>query len=251
MMQAGDLHPNPGPYKPKFPCVLCDKAAKWNQRAVSCDECQGWFHVDCMAMSTAAYDVLAESSQVEWICCQCGIPNFSSSLFSNKSLELSNSFESLLTSNGNAANSDCNTTTESELPSSPLAASSPSQNKPKKQYKPKGFRKQLKVIVVNFQGLRSKTTDLAYCLDQHSPDIVIGTETHIDDSVNSSELFPPGYSVVRKDRDFGRKKGGVILGFKDDLIATMHLTRYSHTGTLSQCASISQSDNYKHPYISL
>ena len=52
MMQAGDLHPNPGPYKPKFPCVLCDKAAKWNQRAVSCDECQGWFHVDCMAMST-------------------------------------------------------------------------------------------------------------------------------------------------------------------------------------------------------
>ena len=111
-----------------------------------------------------------------------------------------------MTSNGNAANSDCNTTTEAELPSSPLAASLPSQNKPKKQYKSKGFRKQLKVIVVKFQGPRSKTTNLAYCLEQHSPDIVIGTETHIDDSVNSSKLFSANFSVVRKNATFAVKK---------------------------------------------
>ena len=131
MLQAGDLHPNPGPYHPKFPCELCGKAARWNQRAVSCDECCGWYHVDCMSMSTVAYNVLANNSKVEWICCQCGMPNFSSSLFSNSDIQLSNSFECLSDncsnpSNISAANQSNISTTSSELPSSPLATSSPS-----------------------------------------------------------------------------------------------------------------------------
>ena len=51
-MQSGDLHPNPGPYKPKYPCVVCQKATKWGQRAVCCDECDVWYHIDCMDMTT-------------------------------------------------------------------------------------------------------------------------------------------------------------------------------------------------------
>ena len=104
MLQAGDLHPNPGPYHPKFPCELCGKAARWNQHAVSCDECCGWYHVDCMSMSTVAYNVLANNSKVEWICCQCGMPNFSSSLFSNSDIQLSNSFECLSDNCSNPSN---------------------------------------------------------------------------------------------------------------------------------------------------
>ena len=111
-------------------------------------------------------------------------------------------------------------TTGSELPSSPLATSSPS-HKSKNRYKPRGPRKQLKVLVVNFQGLRDKTADLACCLEQHSPDIIVGTETNLNNSINSSELFPEGYSVLRRDRTFGRaSRGGVLIGFKDDLIVT-------------------------------
>ena len=38
--------------------------------------------------------------------------------------------------------------------------------------------------------------------------------------VNSSELFPPSYSVFRKDRNFGPTKGGVLIATKNDLIAS-------------------------------
>jgi len=114
LTQSGDVHPNPGPYKPKFPCLLCGKAAKWNQRAVACDECHGWYHVDCMSMSTANYNVLAEHNSLEWICCQCGMPNFSSSLFNNSDFELSNSFESL-SSIHSQTNSSCKETCSPEF----------------------------------------------------------------------------------------------------------------------------------------
>ena len=50
LMQSGDLHPNPGPYKPKFPCGVCEKAVRWGQRATCCDQCDLWYHVDCMDM---------------------------------------------------------------------------------------------------------------------------------------------------------------------------------------------------------
>jgi hypothetical protein len=223
MMQAGDLHPNPGPrtYKPKFPCVLCDKAAKWGQRAISCDDCNEWYHVECMNMSTIAYNIISESNQITWICCQCGIPNFTSSLFSNADIELSNSF-SCLSTNSNAssnASSSC-----SELPCSPLASSTPNTNKKptdptNRKSKAKPRRQKLKVLVVNFQGIRSKVSDLELCISNSSPDIIIGTETHLDDSVNSSELFPPDFSIIRKDRDFATK-GGVLIAIRNNLIAT-------------------------------
>jgi hypothetical protein len=105
-----------------------------------------------------------------------------------------------------------------ELPSSPLTTSSPTKNKPTQPNLSKN--KQLKILVVNFGGLRSKTTDLACCIEQHAPEIIVGTETHLDDSINNNELFPPNYSIIRKDRDFGPSKGGVLLAFRDDLVVT-------------------------------
>ncbi|XP_072043012.1 uncharacterized protein [Amphiura filiformis] len=162
------------------------------------------------------YQNLADSSSVSWICCQCGLPNFSSSLFSRSDIELSNSFSCL--------SPDCDSIT-SEFPSSPLASSSPtSKNKgyqnprPRPTSKPK--RTSLKILVVNFQGIRNKTADLSVCIDEKDPDIIIGSETHLNDLINSSELFPPNFTVFRKDRDFGPAKGGVLIATKNDLIAT-------------------------------
>ena len=63
-------------------------------------------------------------------------------------------------------------------------------------------------------------TDLAVCIGKYNPDIIIGTETHLDSSVNSSELFPSNYSVIRKDRNLDNSKGGVLIAMKDDLIGT-------------------------------
>ena len=230
LMQAGDLHPNPGPYQPKFPCVICEKAAKWNQRAVCCDKCDGWFHVSCMNMNTVVYDALANSS-ISWICCQCGMPNFSDSLFSKSDTQLSNQFSSLSITNESLA--DCSSLSDGPK-SPPLATSSPRppsgnrngirpNQRPKPSAKPK--RSNLKVLVVNFQGIRGKIADLACCIDVNDPDVIIGTETHLNSTINSSELFPPNYQVIRKDRDFGTSQnaGGVLIAAKNDLIVTHRL----------------------------
>lgn len=221
IMQSGDLHPNPGPYQPKFPCVICTRAAKWNQRAVCCDQCEGWYHVSCMNMNTIVYESLANSS-VTWVCCQCGMPNFSDSMFSNSDIALSNSFSSLSSDTGD----DTITSVNDSSRSPPLASSSPKGDKgtpgvknPTSKRKAKPKRSNVKVLVINFQGIRGKFADIVCCIDLHKPDIIVGTESHIDSSVKDSELFPPDYQVIRKDRDFG-PKGGVLIAVKNDLIVT-------------------------------
>ena len=37
---------NPGPVK--FPCGICKRPVKVNQRAVCCDSCDLWYHTNCM-----------------------------------------------------------------------------------------------------------------------------------------------------------------------------------------------------------
>ena len=110
--------PYPGPYTPKFPCGVCGMAVKWGQMAACCDQCDLWYHTECMGMTTVNYEALLHSS-CSWICCQCGLPNFASSLFQDSSLNLSNSFDgfSSLSSDNSRA----------PMPGPPIAASSPSQ----------------------------------------------------------------------------------------------------------------------------
>ena len=54
-------------------------------------------------------------------------------------------------------------------------------------------------------------------LEEHKPDIIVSCESHLDDSYLSSETFPAGFNVYRKDRIAGG--GGVFLGIKDTLVA--------------------------------
>ena len=42
-----------------------------------------------------------------------------------------------------------------------------------------------------------------------------GCVSHLDSSYNSSEVFPAGFTVIRKER-MGRRGGGFVL-FKQDL----------------------------------
>ena len=74
-------------------------------------------------------------------------------------------------------------------------------------------------MAINFCSFRKKNSDLAVCVENYNPDIIIGTETHLDNSVNSSELFP-NYSVIRKGRNFDNSKGGVLIALISDLTGT-------------------------------
>ena len=53
---------------------------------------------------------------------------------------------------------------------------------------------------------------------KHSPDIIIGCESQIDNSYSSAKVFPPGYRVFRKDRYVGA--GGIFICIKENLSAS-------------------------------
>ena len=93
----------------------------------------------------------------------------------------------------------------------------PSKKGKSNQAKPK-FSRPLKVLVINFGSIKNKVADLAVCVDQHNPDIILGSETWINPSIKSEELFPDKYTVVRKDRE--DSYGGVVVAIKKDLVGT-------------------------------
>jgi hypothetical protein len=49
-----------------------------------------------------------------------------------------------------------------------------------------------------------------------TPEIIIGTETWLNDSVHNSEIFPPNYNIYRRDRRDGF--GGVLIAVKADIV---------------------------------
>jgi hypothetical protein len=95
LLMAGDIESNPGPRKPKYPCVVCSAAVKSSDPAVCCDQCGMWLHNRCSGLSPHMYELMKHTSGT-WICPSCGMPSFSSSLFS-ASIDTSNSFNVLET----------------------------------------------------------------------------------------------------------------------------------------------------------
>jgi len=83
VLLCGDISLNPGPGE-KHPCAVCDKPVKSNQKAIQCHYCDRWHHARCCEINNLVYDALANSSCM-WICCDCGLPSFSSSFFDSSS----------------------------------------------------------------------------------------------------------------------------------------------------------------------
>ena len=140
-------------------------------------------------------------------------------------IEKSNSFSSLSTTTG----------IEDTPLSPPVATSSPkdpipppqgltrrncetgtSHKKKKKQaYTP------IKMMVINFESIKNKVASLAAFLEiQNYPDVIIGTETWLNPSVGSGDIFPPCYTVIRKDRQ--DSYGGVLLALKKNNLVSAH-----------------------------
>ncbi|KAK3084155.1 hypothetical protein FSP39_009144 [Pinctada imbricata] len=195
---ATDIELNPGPRKPKHPCQICHRAVTWKDKAVSCDDCEMWYHAKCMNMSSIMYNCL-KSPNLSWHCVACEMPQFTSSFFELQDLQSTNSFSSLDSADDSFGNPD--------------ACSSP---KPTKQSKPKPWNT-FEILNINFQSIRNKKPELLNVIEHYNPNIIIGTETWLTDNIHSSELFPSSYNVYRKDRKGGY--GGVLIAVKSDIIS--------------------------------
>ena len=218
VLLAGDVELNPGPRKPKYPCIVCGKACTWNTPAVCCDDCDGWYHTDCMGMHPAVYSALGKPD-TSWHCTSCGIPQFTSSLF--------NSFYS-----SEAHSSFCSDSSLSEpipFPSpnsfstaQPIASSPvriPPTNKISKF-------KILTLLAINFQSVMSKKDELGVLIECQMPDIIVGTEIFIKNKIKDSEFMPSHFEVHRNDRSDGY--GGVFIAISKDISSKRITPEYAH-----------------------
>ena len=206
-IQASDIELNPGPGKKcKFPCQVCQKAVKWDPKrpGIACDNCSLWYHKDCLGMNSRVFEALANTS-ASWICCSCGIPQFSTSLFESFAAGTKNSFGALSSDSNDSAL--LNTTDIG----SPRCCSSPVLRKRSQKDTPI-----IRSLVVNFQSVFAKRESLWELISSSNPDIIFGTETWLSASMTNSEILPAQYHAYRKDRTDGY--GGVIIAIKSDLV---------------------------------
>ena len=167
-------------------------------------------------------------TDVEWECTNCGVPNFSSTIFDLSSLEHSNSFSAI-----------SNVSSVSSL-GSPQAASSPVNN-PSNPAKAPSISTQtatcqapcnsklgnaLHVVNINFQSVMAKKAELHHLIDSTKPDIIIGTETWLHEGIKTQEFLPDNfdYSVYRSDRKTSSDHhGGVLIAVKKGRSVTQSL----------------------------
>ncbi len=156
---SGDLELNPGPGRkssPKFPCGICQKACTWKQQAVACDTCDIWYHTKCMTMNSKVYDGL---HNISWHCFRCGIPNFSSSLFSLSNSSLNHTHFS----SHSPSQSKCS---PNKNPFQPLHSSTPNPKTPKQKSDPTKTTPTtslhgLNILTLKFQSLWNKRAELS------------------------------------------------------------------------------------------
>lgn len=68
LLLAGDIEVNPGPVR--YPCTVCSKAVRKNQRGICCDRCESWSHARCCQIDVGEYERLGKSNE-EWFCPSC------------------------------------------------------------------------------------------------------------------------------------------------------------------------------------
>ena len=233
ILLSGDVDLNPGPRQLKHPCKICEEAVKRKQRSLASDNCMKCYHIECLQMSTEIYEALANTS-VEWICCNCGLPNFSSTLFDEAIPESTNGFETLSSFpcypdfGGNEKSTP--------VPNIPRTHSSPkpscsnssqgssvddsmNRNDKRATSNTRTVKKSsIKLMTVNCRSIRStqKPNQLLELIAEHNTDVIYGTESHLDSKYSSAEVFPESYSIARKDRVEGG--GGAFIATHQSLI---------------------------------
>ena len=192
LLLAGDVERNPGPVK--FPCTMCSKPVKRNQRAILCDTCYKWTHASCCGIGSDEYRQLSVCENIDWICQICllsEMPYANCRSANETSVDLPSQF-------------DTSSITFTEEPAPP------SVEHPL-------FTQHLSFSHLNVQCLPTKLDEILDYLNNIKEPFVLGlSETWLDNSVTDASISPKGYQVYR--RDWPNKRGGGIVVYVRDSI---------------------------------
>ena len=84
---SNNVESNPGPSIVNSSIKLCGRCihpVTWKSKAVCCDTCATWFHINCHNINDSTYEELGSTS-VSWHCFRCKQPNYSSIVFNSQS----------------------------------------------------------------------------------------------------------------------------------------------------------------------
>ena len=179
----------------KYPCGTCDCTVTWDDRGVACESCGMWYHAHCQSISSNSYKDLQDSN-ISWRCVICGNPNYSNVSFDLFGVEVEQA-------SPNSKNSSLSLDPTSPTTNSfnPYLVSTPTRvcKQNKLSSRP------LRLVNINFRSARGKKPAIINMINSVQPDIIIGTESHLDADINDTEFLPSNYKTHRKDRN---KYGG-------------------------------------------
>jgi len=158
LLLCGDVSQNPGP-SVSFPCGVCSLEVSDDYAAMCCDNCDQWIHVSCdTSLSMDEYNAMVSNPSTEpWFCYSCKGPITENT-----------------TNNFTSVNIENNSIMSFFPAVSPLRT--------------------LKCWCFNARSIVNKRFDLLGKLSALSPDIIMITETHLDNAITDCEVVPPNYT---------------------------------------------------------
>ena len=138
-------------------------------------------------MNDLIYDALANSSCL-WICCDCGLPSFATSLFDYSGcIETSSRFSPLAHMHSQAQNMDDSVSyqTSRRLPSS-TSTPKKTSSLPCAQSAQKSRR--LRLLNVNFRSVVNKIDQFHAMVESVKPDIIVSTESWLRPDIMNSRV---------------------------------------------------------------
>ena len=191
LILSGDIELNPGPTY-KYPCVRCEKPVRRNQKGIQCDTCDKWYHSNCVPISDAEYFRLSNCDDV-FSCALCSLPCLSESFFT------------------------CSSTSTLPPPSLP----------PHRPSNCDSSATNLLVVHMNIRSLLPHLDELKITVGKLKPDILVISESWLDNTIHDNEISIDGYHSTRHDRD--RRGGGTIIYTRDHLSTKITLIRNAMT----------------------
>ena len=154
-------------------CGVCKQVCTWKEKAIACDDCDTWYHTSCTGITSMEYSRLT-NTPVSWICAVCSAPNHSTVLYDLIDSADSNTF-SALSIQDSTCGSEVMDSLQNSIFGDPIATSSP--NRPANYASKKPNSNGIRILVVNFQSIKNKRTELPVFIESSQSDIIVGSET--------------------------------------------------------------------------